>query len=74
MAFEYPTSAGLVQLTKVGRFWMFSFIGQRRGHWRSPDAAAHAVARHQTGLPQWDKRRDPVPEDLIDWRPLGESI
>jgi hypothetical protein len=33
-----------------------------------------AVAHHQTGLSQWDKRREPVSEDLIDRRPLGDEI
>ena len=74
MAFEYPTSVGLARLTKVGRVWTFSFVGKKRGRWRSPDEAAQAVARHKTGLPQWDKRREPVSQDLIDWRPLGKSI
>jgi hypothetical protein len=74
MAFEHPTSAGLARLTKVGRGWTFSFNGKKRGHWSSPDDAAQAVARHQTGLSQWDKRREPVSQDLIDWRPLGDEI
>ena len=71
MAFEHPTSAGVVRLTKVGRAWTFSFIGMMRGRWCSADDAAKAVARHRTGLAQWDERREPVSEDLIDWRPLG---
>jgi hypothetical protein len=74
MAYEHPTSAGLAQLTKVGSAWTFSFVGKKRGRWRSPDSAALAVARHQTGLSQWDKRREPVSEDLIDWRPVGDEI
>jgi hypothetical protein len=74
MAFEYPTSAGMARLTKVGCVWTFSFVGTKGGRWRSPDDAALAVARHRTGLPQWDKRREPVSQDLIDWRPLGDSI
>jgi hypothetical protein len=71
MAFEHPASAGLARLTKVGRVWTFSFVGKKGGRWRSPDAAALAVARHQTGLSQWDKCREPVSQD---WRPLRESI
>lgn len=74
MAFEHPTSVGLARLTKVGRVWTFSYVGEKRGRWRSPDEAARAVARHKTGLPQWDKRREPVSQDLIDWRPLGKSL
>jgi hypothetical protein len=74
MAFEHPTSAGLVERTKVGRIWTFRFIGKRRGRWRSPDDAARAVARHRTGMAQWDDRHEPVSPDLIDWRPTGESI
>jgi hypothetical protein len=74
MAFEYPTSAGSARLTKVGRDWTFSFVGKKAGRWRSPDDAAQAVALHRTVLSQWDKRREPVSQDLIDWRPVGESI
>ena len=74
MAFEYPTSAGVVRLTKAGHAWTVRFVGKRRGRWHSPDDAAKAVARHQTGLQQWDEQREPVSQDIIDWRPLGESI
>jgi hypothetical protein len=74
MAFEHPTSAGLARLTKIGRVWTFSFVGKKRGSWRSPDEAAQAVGRHKTGLAQWDKCREVVSQDLLDWRPLGESI
>jgi hypothetical protein len=74
MAFEYRTSAGVVGLTKAGDGWTVRFLGKQRGRWRSPDDAAQAVARHQTGLPQWDARREPASQDIIDWRPLGESI
>jgi hypothetical protein len=74
MAFEYPTSAGVVRLTKAGGAWTVRFIGKARGRWRSPDAAAKAVASYQTGLPQWDSQQEPVSQDIIDWRPLGDSI
>ena len=74
MAFEYPSSAGTVRLAKVGRAWAVQFVGKKRGRWGSPDAAAKAVARHKTGLPQWDDQREPVSQDIIDWRPLGDSI
>ena len=74
MAFEYSTSAGVVRLTKVRTRWMVRFVGKGRGSWRSPDAAAHAVATHQTGLPEWDQRRELAPGDIIDWRPLDDSI
>ena len=68
MAFEHPTSAGVVRLVRAGKAWTVRFIGKRRGRWPSADAAAEA------GLWQWDKRREPVSPDIIDWRPLGESI
>ena len=75
MAFEYPTLAGVVWLTKAGGgAWTVRFTGQGHGRWRSPDAAAKAVASHQTGLPQWDRQHEPVSQDIIDWRPLGDSI
>ena len=74
MAFEYSTSAGTVRLVKAGRGWAVQYIGKKQGRWRSPDDAAKAVARHQTGLPQWDDRREPVSQDIIDWRPIEDSI
>ena len=74
MAFEYPTSAGTVRLAKTGHGWAVQFVGKKRGRWRSADDAVQAIARHKTGLPQWDNNREPVSQDIIDWRPLGESI
>jgi len=75
MAFEYPTSAGTVRLAKAGRRgWSVQYVGEKRGRWRSPDDAASAVAHHETGLPQWDQCREPVSQDIIDWRPLDDSI
>lgn len=74
MAFEYPTPAGVVWLAKAGDAWTVRFTGKRHGRWRSPDAAAKAVASHQTGLPQWDRQQELVSQDIIDWRPLGDSI
>jgi hypothetical protein len=74
MGFEFPTSAGTVRLDKAGRGWAVRYVGKKRGLWRSPDDAAIAVARHKTGLPQWDECREPVSQDIIDWRPLDDSI
>jgi len=75
MAFEYPTSVGVIRLMTVGRGWAVCFVGKVRGRWRSPDAAAGAVASHHTGLPEWDEQSEvEASEDIIDWRPLGESI
>jgi hypothetical protein len=74
MAYEYPSKAGVVQLIRADGRWLLHFKGQRVGHWPSPDLAARAVARHQSGLSAWDRRRLDAPEDLLDWRPLGESL
>jgi len=74
VAFEHPTSAGAVRLTRTVVGWTVRYVGKTGGRWRSPDAAAKAVAHHQTGIPEWDKDYEPVSEDIIDWRPLGESI
>ena len=74
MAFELPTSAGTVRLTKAGAGWAVCFSGKTRGRWRSLEAAARALAQHHTGFPEWDREYLPVSEDIIDWRPLGESI
>jgi len=74
MAFEHPTSTGVVCLTMRARNWELRFAGKRRGRWQSPDEAADAVAQHRTGLPEWDDSSEPVSRDIIDWRPIGESI
>jgi hypothetical protein len=74
MAFEYPTQAGVVRLIRAEGHWLLHYAGRRRGEWHSPDAAARAVAEHRTGLPSWDRKRVAVPGDLLEWRPLGESL
>ena len=74
MAYEYPSAAGLLQLTKVGGRWLVQFAGRRSGRWTSPDTAAKAVARHRSGLSEWDRQRLEAPDDLLDWRPLGDSL
>ena len=74
MAYEYPSTAGTVRLVQVRNQWLCHFAGRRSGNWPSPDVAARAVARHQSGLTAWDRRREDAPEDLLDWRPLGGSL
>jgi hypothetical protein len=74
MAFEYPSSAGTIRLVQLRGRWLAQFAGCQSGRWASPDVAAKAVARHQTGVPAWDRRRVEAPEDLLDWRPIGESL
>ncbi len=74
MAYEYPTAAGTLRLIVKRRRWAVQFNGRWFGQWRSPDDAAAAVARHETGLSEWDRERFNAPDDLLDWRPLGESL
>jgi len=74
MAYEYPTAAGVLRLLRIQRRWALQFHGRQLGQWRSPDAAAIAAARHQSGLSEWDRGRSDVSDDLLDWRPLGESL
>jgi hypothetical protein len=74
MAYEYPSAAGPVHLIKVQGRWLLHFAGRNSGHWASPDTAARAVAQHRSGLADWDRQRAEAPEDLLDWRPLGESL
>jgi hypothetical protein len=74
MAYEYPSAAGTVSLIEVQGHWLLHFAGRRSGRWPTPDIAAKAVARHQSGLAAWDRRQIEAPEDLLDWRPLGESL
>ena len=74
MAYEYPTTAGIVGLVQVQGRWLLHFEGRHAGSFPSADAAAKAVARHRSGLAVWDQRKIDAPEDLLDWRPLGESL
>ena len=74
MAFEYATSIGLLRLAQTDRGWVLNFVEDQGGIWTSPDAAVSAAARHETGLRAWDRANADVPDDLLDWRPLGESL
>ena len=74
MAYEYPSTAGLLRLLQVEGRWLIHFAGRRRGRWLSPDEAASAAAHHRSGLAEWDRKRVEAPADLIDWRPLGDSL
>jgi hypothetical protein len=74
MAYEFPTSAGVLRLLRLQRRWAVEFRGRLGGHWHSPAAAAIALAQHKSGIPEWDRERSDVSADLLDWRPLGESL
>jgi hypothetical protein len=74
MAYEYPSAAGVLQIMQVHGRWLVRFAGRRSGGWPSPDQAAKAVARHQSGLAAWDRKLAEAPDDLLDWRPLGDSL
>jgi hypothetical protein len=74
MPYEYPTEAGLLRLSKERGRWLLHFAGRRAGGWRSADSAAKAVARRKSGHPEWDRQDDWAPEDLLDWRPIGDSL
>jgi hypothetical protein len=74
MAYEYITAAGVVRLLRIQRSWAVQFNGRQCGQWRSPDAAAIAVAQHKSGLSEWDREGSDASNDLLDWRPLGESL
>jgi len=73
MAYEDPTSAGMLRLLRIQRRWAVQFRRHRLGEWHSPDAAAIAAGQHATGLSAWDRDGPEVSDDLLDWRPLGES-
>jgi hypothetical protein len=74
MAYKYPTATGILRLIKVEGHWLVHFADHRSGRWTSPDMAAKAVAQHRSGLTEWDRHGDEAPEDLLDWRPLGDSL
>jgi hypothetical protein len=74
MAYEFPSPAGTLRLMQVQGRWLLYFGGRRTGRWSSPDIAVKAVAQHRSGLPEWDRERVEAPDDLLEWRPLGESL
>jgi hypothetical protein len=74
MPYEYVTAIGLLRLVRLPGGWTIAFNGRRGGQWPTADEAARAAARHQSGVPEWDNAQDDVPEDLLRWRPLGNSI
>jgi hypothetical protein len=74
MAYEYPTTAGVLRLHRDQRSWFVEFKGARHGRWPSAEDAARAVACYRTGVLAWDRKRPDISGDLLDWRPLGESL
>jgi hypothetical protein len=75
MAFEYPTFAGTVRLAKVGAVGRFNTSARNGGigggHLTTRRARLPGTKRV---LPQWDECREPVSQDIIDWRPPDDSI
>jgi hypothetical protein len=71
---EYPRAMGIVRLRRIRRRWPVGFNGWQRGQWHSPEAVATAVAHHRSGLSEWDSKRSDASDDLLDWRPLGDSL
>ena len=74
MAYEFKSDAGLLRLQRQERQWVMHFKGDQCGVWPTPEAAVRAVARHRSGLTAWDAMRAHAPDDVLDWRPLGESL
>jgi hypothetical protein len=74
MAYELRTAAGVLCIVRTGQCWTAQLNGRRWGKWRLPDDAAHAVARQFSVLSERDTQQLDVPDDLLDWTPLGESL
>jgi hypothetical protein len=74
VAYEYPTRWGNLRLASSGGRWAIEFNGCLHGQWPSPDAAAMAAARHRTGLQKWDQSPLVASDDLLRWRPIGNSL
>jgi hypothetical protein len=71
---EYPTGGGIVCVPNAGSRWVIEFNGSCGARWTSPDDVVIAAARHSAGLPEWDRMRFSVPDDLLRWRPLGDNL
>jgi hypothetical protein len=74
LTYELPTSSGVLRLLRKQHRWVVTFDGGESPPWRSAEAAALAAARHRSGLVAWDETGTEVSDDLLDWRPLGESL
>ncbi|MEJ0020850.1 MAG: hypothetical protein WDN25_30715 [Acetobacteraceae bacterium] len=74
MAYEYSSAEGTLRLTRSKGRWILQYAGRRAGQWPSLEVAVQAIARHQSGLPAWDRRDADASDDLLDWRPLGDSL
>ncbi len=76
MAYEYPAATGVLRLFREDKHWIVQFRGRRSAvQWPSPDAAVVAIARHRSGLSEWDNApAQDVSADVLDWRALGESL
>lgn len=75
LAFEFETDRGRLRLVRARGHWTISFADQRGGAYRSPECAVLAAAEHRSGVAAWDEFKSfEVSSDLLDWRPLGESV
>ncbi len=75
MSYEYPTEIGVIHLLRLQRQWTVKLNGRQGERWGSSNAAVHAVVQHKSGLSEWDQSDlSEVPDDLLDWRPRGESL
>jgi hypothetical protein len=74
LTYELATPSGVLRLLRRQRRWVVAFNGAESRPWRSAEAAAIAAARHRSGLAAWDEERTGVSDDLLDWRPLGDSL
>ncbi len=76
MAYEYRSTHGVIRLVRVRSRWRVEFGGAQWGGWPSASDAAAAVVGRASGLAAWDQLGDigNVPEDLLDWTPLGENL
>jgi hypothetical protein len=74
MAYELATPKGMIRLVRAECRWVIMFHGKRCGGWLSPDDAAKAAAHHSTGLDEWDQTSLVASDDILRWRPLGDSL
>jgi len=75
VAYEYRSTYGLIRLLHDARRWKIEFDGTLAGSWDSADSAVSALVGRASGIAAWDVIETvDVPDDILDWTPLADSL